>query len=260
MNKKIKVVVAIAFTTVWFMRPGATFAQGFSVKHICLSANVFEEGATKTNDGISVTKPLLRSVMTANSLLKQLAADEYASTNWSSNSFPNGAKLNFDAASGFSVVDKSGKELVNVGNIVSWQAQGAVSLLSGNADSDAQTHQLMRFVYDTSAIGGICSFNVTALASLTARMTKPDASGNYLESDSLLLQNGLGEGTNAQGRRMIITGFILTASGRQSLNTNNVPQGAPGAPLDQAVYLLLPSFPGGPPAPPPLSGPPPPPD
>jgi len=193
--------------------------------------------------------------MTAESLLQQLAADEYASTNWGSNSFPRGAKLNFTAAGGFSIIDKSGELLVNVANILTWQAQGNVSLLSGSADSRTQSqHEIVKFVYDTSSFGGTASFNVTALASLTARTTKPDASGNYLETDSLVLQNGVGEGTNGLGRSIVITGFILTASGAQTLNTNTVPEDVS---LEQGVSMFLHSNQGGPP-PPPLPGPPPP--
>jgi hypothetical protein len=241
---------AIAFARVWLIRPGATVAQGFSAQHISLSAVIFEQGAIETNHGTTVTKPLSRSAMTTESLVEQLAADEYASTNWSSNSFPRGAKLNFAEGSGFSIVDSGGQQLANVANILTWQAQGNVSLLSGNADKAAQTqHQVVKFVYDTSSFGGTASFNVTALASLTARTTKPDASGNYLEIDSLVLQNGVGEGTNAQGRSMIITGFILTASGTQSLNTNTVPEDVS---LEQCVSMFLNSHAVGPPPPPPV--------
>src|SRR5271155_5436054 len=99
-NQTSRLLFAIAFATVLVLRPGAALAQGFSAQRISISASVFEEGAIEPNNGTTVTKPLSRSAMTAESLLQQLAADEYASTNWGSNSFPRGAELNFTAAGG----------------------------------------------------------------------------------------------------------------------------------------------------------------
>jgi hypothetical protein len=247
MSRASKLLFAIAVAAIGVMRPTATLAQGFAAQRIVLSANVFEQGITETNAVTAVTKAPPRSAMTTESLLKQLATDEFASTNWSSNSFPDGAKLNFSPNSGFSVVDKNDKQLMNVANLLYLQAQGTVSLSSGNAQKGPLTEvQLINLVYDATAVGGTASFNVTALASFTGWMTKPDAAGNYLESNSLVLHDGIGEGTNAEGRSIIITGFILTASGAQSLNTST-------APSDQAAIMSVQKQAlgaGGPPLPP----------
>jgi hypothetical protein len=227
MNQKIKILLTSATVAgLWLAAPGSLKAQ--VLQTVSISGTMLAQGTNTDNNTTSTTKAPTRTPITTASVLKQLALDEYAAGNYPypNTKFPPGAKLKYLADTGFQV-DNGTNELVDVSDILSLEVSGTYDINAGSySDANGQgmppssqtDYQLVTVTYDSTAVGGTTKYTVTGLATSTTRTTNPSAKGNYSETASFSLQSGTGEGINAAGVNIVITGFTITASGSAAQN------------------------------------------
>jgi hypothetical protein len=243
MKLKLKPLVILATAAGFSLAlPGTVHAQAQLLERISLSATMYEASATTngvdvgTDNGTSTTtKAPTRSTITAATLLKQLALDEYSEGNWTNSKFPANATLDYNG-SGFAVYQGT-NPLVDVSDILSYTQSGQNDISSGTyTDANGQgappftqtDYYLVTIAYNDSSSTGALGFTVTGLATVTSKATNPNTkTGNYTQSGSFSLQDGTGEGTitPASGSLagtaipFVLTGFTATASGSSAGNT-----------------------------------------
>jgi hypothetical protein len=225
MNQKIKILLTTATVAgLWLAAPGMLKAQ--VLQTVSISGTMLAQGTNTDNNTTTTTKAPTRTTITTASVLKQLALDENAAGNYGSTKFPPGAKLKYLAGTGFQV-DNGTNELVDVSDILSLEVNGLNDISAGSySDANGQgmppssqtDYQLVTITYDATSLGGTTKYFVTGLATSTTRTTNPSAKGNYSETDSFSFQSGTGEGINAAGASIVITGFTISASGSAAQN------------------------------------------
>ncbi len=240
MKHRIQILIAATTAGLW-LSPPATL-QGQVSLEVSISGTVFEQGTTNNNNATTTTKTPIKKSLTTGTLLKELALDEKAAGDWAENSFPADARLIYVNGAGFKVVDRHDDLLVTATNILSLQTNGQVEITSGSyVDGSAgdafqpynQTDvQLATFTYNATSFGRLTKFTVTGVSTSTAKNTPPNAEGNSTETDSFRLQNGTGEGTNADGVNIVLAGFTITGKGKATLNesqgtSTSLPQNFP---------------------------------
>jgi hypothetical protein len=186
-----------------------------------LNLTMFVQNTNKHSGVITTTAAPRVLTYTAASLLKLLAVDENLKGRWPSNSFPQGASLVM-AGNGFVVVSGD-HTLLDVSDLLSLSlgvtdiASGAHNDATGLASHSEKQLAIIRITFDdTSVIGGAnFKFYLQGLLTQTVTDTTP-VSGVYLESRTMKLTNGAGEGW-LQNVPLVCTG--TAASSLQALRS-----------------------------------------
>lgn len=219
-----KVCLATASVGLLSLFGGTLQAQIIQTLSFTLTASVQSEN--QTDNGTTTTTPAPTKVtVTTKQILATLATDEFAAGNWSSTTFPSGAKL--AAVDGdFEVLDKNNNLLVNVSNIIS-SSDGENEVFSGKEDdatglaspSTSNAH-ILTISFDDTAINGGSNLKlyIHGVAKSTRTDTKPNATtGNYTETRSGSITGAAGEGT-MDGTPFVVTGNA-SATGKGTLTT-----------------------------------------
>ncbi len=202
--------------------------SGFGVpltplEKVSITATVIEQGATKDNGTTTTTKAPTKVSWITTTLLKQLAADEFAEGKLLSATLPAGAKLDFNGT-GFEI-DQGSKELVDVSDILTWTVSGQKDISGAGTYLDAKgqgippfnqtDHYLVTVAYNGSNSTGALTFTVTGLATVMGKAANPNPNTGYTLSGTVSLADGTGAGVNANGQ-FILTGFTISASGSEA--------------------------------------------
>jgi hypothetical protein len=181
------------------------------------------EQANSTDNGTTTTTPApIKTTITNKQILSRLATDEFAAGNWSSNSFPAGAKLVLEDGK-FEVVDKNLNLLVDVSNIITFEIgdkdifSGKEDDVTGLASPSTSDVSILTIRFDDTAItGGNINFYLHGLAKVTVTDTKPNATTRiYTETISGSMTGAAGEGSET-GNDLVVSGNV-SASGKGTL-------------------------------------------
>jgi hypothetical protein len=196
------------------------------LEKVSISATAYEQGAASDNNTVTTTKAPAKVAISTATILKQLATDEFSEGRLNSANLPASAKLDFNGT-GFEI-DQGTNELVDVSDIMTWSAAGSVDITSGNfLDASGQgippftqtDSFLAAVIYRNTNAAAALNFSVTGLATVTQKATTPNArTGSFVQSGSMTLADGTGEGTNASGP-IILSGFTISATGSAAGNT-----------------------------------------
>jgi hypothetical protein len=225
MKPGIKIVLTIITVTgLWLSAAGTLMGQ--VLLGCSISGTIMTQGVT-VDDG-AVTRLPAKSTLTTASILKQLASDEKAGGLWTNDTFPAGAKLNyftgesspyypqFATPAEFQVVDRHNNLLLVVTNILTLTNVGTNGIDYGSATET--TVQLATLTYDATSVGRTNKYTVTGLGTSTTSNTAANFYGEFTQTDTFSLQNGTGEGVNANGVSIVLTGVTITESGSARLN------------------------------------------
>ena len=180
--------------------------------------------STPTSTTTSVPVPTKVS-FTAKDLLALIAQDEFASTNYSTNSFPTGAKLVYMADpnsftdSFYEVQDKSGNSLVVVTNLITLAPVNDLSVYSYTQTTATGLYKpFVRtyvgvFSYDDTAIaeGAQVQFDLAQL--ITGTMNETTSKGVITRTITAKIGAGIGAGTTA-GTPAIFTSASQSSTGK----------------------------------------------
>jgi hypothetical protein len=227
MNHKCKVVFAAGLAVGLCLSAAGTLKAQVSLRFI-ISGSSLSQGNTN-NSGTRVNAPVI-TPLTTGSLLRQLALDEKSAGLWNSRTFPVEARLLYVPGTGFQVVNGAGSPLLNASNIVSLTMAGSNSLNSmvdlGSGAFKQTNWQMVSLTYDATAVGGSTKYTVTGLAIVATKDTKPNGGGFYTETQSFTLEHGTGEGVDADGTNILLTGVTITASGGATSNNGEGSSGS----------------------------------
>jgi hypothetical protein len=206
-------VTAVAGALLWLCSTKLAEAQ---------VAEVFSISGTVLTQGSGEAAPV-RSQFTTASLLKQLALDERIAGKWTNDVFPAGSKLIYYPgpsvydyyATGFQVVDRKDNNLLAVSNILSLTNFGSTSISNGTS-----AKQLATLNYDATPVGGTNKFFVSGLGTSNCvaqygllTQSSGGLSGPEIIIGTFSLQDGTGEGVNADGFRFLLAGVTVTSRG-----------------------------------------------
>ena len=189
------------------------------IQYLNFNITTFAQGAT-TDDGTNTVAapPKVKHHNTAD-LLKVLAQDKNAQSNWPSNSFPAGAKL--AVGDGGFFVAQGTNILVDVSDILNFtNGVNGVEVVSGKrADATdvskptTKRLQIGRITFDDTGItgGAGLKFYLQGLLSDSKTDSAVSTSNTYTETQTGRLTNGAGEGTDSDGD-FVCTGTV-TATG-----------------------------------------------
>jgi hypothetical protein len=222
---------ALAFVT---LTAGSLQAQVTNVVTISFTAT--EQNTNSTTNGVVITTkaPVTHSATTAD-ILRWLAIDENAETNYSGTNFPSGAKLvaisGPENAPDVQVVDKHNNYLVDVSDILSLTKSGVydANVNSGksndtnNLAAPTQTDQKVYSInYDDSLATSNILFSFAGVLKSTTTDTTPNPEGVYKETESHTMSSGQGDGLY-YGNQFVITGASFKAGGTGELSDTNNP-------------------------------------
>jgi hypothetical protein len=180
--------------------------------------------STSTSTTASVPAPI-KVAFTSKDLLALIAQDEFASTNYSTNSFPTGAKLVYMADpnsfldSYYEVQDKNGASLVVATNLITLEPVNDLSVYSykqtiatGLYKPFVRTYVGV-FSYDDTAIadGEGVQFDLAQL--ITGTMNETTSKGVITRTITAKIGAGVGAGTT-EGTPAIFTSAAQSSTGK----------------------------------------------
>jgi hypothetical protein len=219
-NSKLFLVAGLA-AALWLGAARPVSAQT-QLKFV-ISGTILSQG--KTNGSGSRINAPVRKSLTVGSILRQLALDEKSAGLWASDSFPEAARLHYVSGTGFQVVNGAGNPLLNASNILTLTIASSnvfeSALQSASGAYDQTNWQLMALTYNATNFGGSSLYTVFGFATVATKAAKPNKDGYYTETQWFSLQNGSGEGIDADGNNILLTGVTLTAKGTGVLNNGS---------------------------------------
>jgi hypothetical protein len=188
-----------------------------------ISATAYVQNTlTTTFNGVTTTAAPVKYSVTTKSVLNQLAASEYASSNYPSAFFPLGAKLVFldypqaFTNSCFVVEDSTGNIICNVSNLLTYSTDGndyAVQTgkvtTGGLLDGSTQTY-VASVTYDDTQAGGVTQFFLGGLVVATGKDTAIKNTASFTETFSGGCKSAVGNG-RLNGKNLYITGSFSAA-------------------------------------------------
>jgi len=200
----------------------ATSVSADTLLYITFTATTYSQRPISDNGTNTVAAaPKVQSHNTAE-LLTTLAKDKAAQGNWSSNSFPAGAKL--AAGNDSFVVTLGTNVLVDVSDILSFSNgeqevfSGKTSDATGLATPSITRLRTGRLSFDDTGIVNGSGLKFYLQGVLTEKRTDSvPVNGTYTRSTSAKLSSGTGEGSS-DGIPFILTGsLIATGHGKETL-------------------------------------------
>jgi len=179
------------------------------------------QGATNDNGVVSTISPPAKLILNTRQILAYLAQDEFASGNYASATFPEGAKLMAPSWNGiFQVWDKENNLLVVVTNVLTrsqytnFVVSGKRTDATGLSDRTITASYIWRITYNDSAIAGGAglTFYLQGLTKDTITESAPSAAGTYTETILNVMSGATGDGYY-QGTPLVVSGS-QTVSGK----------------------------------------------
>jgi hypothetical protein len=213
-TKRFLIGVVAAFLL--FLSMASARAQ--LIGSVSISGTELIQGKTNSN-GMIVTKPITRTITTA-AIFKQLAIDETTAGQWTNNAFPLGTTLSYSFWDGiFIVFAGPGNPLVVPTNIMTLTIGGSNGVYTAtNFYSGAYNQcsvQVATLSYDATPFGGTMKFSMTGLATVKSLQTNPGTWKGYIDAESIIFTNGVGQGINAEGLNFVLRDVYFNASGKQ---------------------------------------------
>ncbi len=182
------------------------------------SVSIALRGWEQTTSANKVVPPPKVLAFDKDTLIRQLAADEYVSGKLATNEFPRNAVLAYNGAfvvnSGTNTWDVSNILTLQTGsNIISWGR----TMFDGTQMTTNKVRELVTLVYDSTAHGGTMKFSASGMGLLTQSVEYNTSYGPFPPpfpswNASMSLTAALaGEGVNAEGNGMVVSGSLHIA-------------------------------------------------
>ncbi len=193
--------------------------------NLAITVTTQNPNTTTTSTAITVP-PFIKSAITTTSLLPTIAQDEFTAGKYGSTTFPAGAKLVFMSdpfsftSSSYVVEDKNGNPLVDISNLMTFEPENGVTLVSYVQSLPTEIYKTFSWDYigivtfDDTGVGGTTAFAFSYLVNATMKDTF--SKGTLTESASSKL--GAATGTALlNGVPAVITVPAVQLTGKVSI-------------------------------------------